>query len=718
MASKLQRWVDLLAALLDRRHAATFEELAREVPEYALSLRTIDGLPDGKERDTRLASLKRTFERDKQELRAFGVPIASAADGDGNNEGAYRLQGRDFYLPYLSFMTREGARVEPARVDRNGYRALASLALDHDELSAIVNAAAVVRSLGDPLLVADADNALRKLAVDLPVDAMESPGEQTLLLPRARPANRTFEVLTDALYRRKRLSFGYHALSTDAIERREVEPFGLFFLHGHWYLAARDLVRSELRNFRLNRVSAPSVNTGSPLTPDYEVPASFRLRDHAASRHAWELGESDVTRVVVAVRGTSGPALAAAKLGGSVDGSPDLRVFDVRRADTFLRWLLSSAGALVPVEPEEFVGQFRVVVNEVASLYAAPPADSSVDEGTTSAPDGRQQAAANGNPTEPWAPQGAAAQLRRVLQLVPSIADGEEHDLQSVAEAVGTDVPTLQRDLFSLVERYNAPGGFVEGIQILLEPGRVSALSGHLRRPMRLTVGELWALVLGLSVLRARRTPDEHGTIERAQEKLREVVAKLPDDPIPSAPFAAETAEIGDPAMLSAVTSAVAGRHRIRLVYRKSSSSSADARVVCPYSLVMSNGMLYLVAHCDRECGIRVFRFDRIEGVEATEDTFDVPADYRVDGVLRDGRAFQRPDAGRMRVRYSPRIARWIAEREGRAVRADGSLVMEHPLADPEWGMRHVLQYGADAEILSPPEMRERMRERLAAMSG
>jgi hypothetical protein len=50
-----------------------------------------------------------------------------------------------------------------------------------------------------------------------------------------------------------------------------------------------------------------------------------------------------------------------------------------------------------------------------------------------------------------------------------------------------------------------------------------------------------------------------------------------------------------------------------------------------------------------------------------------------------------------MKVKYSPKIARWIAEREGVELDADGSLTIEHPLADQEWGVRHVLQYGPDA---------------------
>jgi predicted DNA-binding transcriptional regulator YafY len=38
-------------------------------------------------------------------------------------------------------------------------------------------------------------------------------------------------------------------------------------------------------------------------------------------------------------------------------------------------------------------------------------------------------------------------------------------------------------------------------------------------------------------------------------------------------------------------------------------------------------------------------------------------------------------------------------------------------VADDSWAVRHVLQYGPDAEILAPPELREVVRERLSATS-
>jgi predicted DNA-binding transcriptional regulator YafY len=71
-----------------------------------------------------------------------------------------------------------------------------------------------------------------------------------------------------------------------------------------------------------------------------------------------------------------------------------------------------------------------------------------------------------------------------------------------------------------------------------------------------------------------------------------------------------------------------------------------------------------------------------------------------------------------MRLRYSPRIARWIAEREGKSLAEDGSLTLEHPLADRDWAVRHVLQYGPDVTVLEPAAVREAVVRRLEGIIG
>jgi predicted DNA-binding transcriptional regulator YafY len=39
----------------------------------------------------------------------------------------------------------------------------------------------------------------------------------------------------------------------------------------------------------------------------------------------------------------------------------------------------------------------------------------------------------------------------------------------------------------------------------------------------------------------------------------------------------------------------------------------------------------------------------------------------------------------------------------------DGSVVLHHDVADPRWVVRHVLQYGGEAELVEPGELRERV---------
>ena len=72
--------------------------------------------------------------------------------------------------------------------------------------------------------------------------------------------------------------------------------------------------------------------------------------------------------------------------------------------------------------------------------------------------------------------------------------------------------------------------GFVEGVQIYHEGDTVSVVTPHFLRPMRLTMSELCALELGLTMLRRERTPEEHRAIDGALERLRGAIVRLPPD--------------------------------------------------------------------------------------------------------------------------------------------------------------------------------------------
>ncbi len=347
---KLLRWIDLIAALLRRRFPVSFSELARDVPAYAH-----EGAPS--------ETLQRMFERDKDELRSAGIAIETVNGADGE-PSQYRLKPEAFYLPYLVLAGADG----PSRASSagEGYRALRTLALPPEEAAMLRRAAERVVALGAPPLTADATRALRKLRYDLP-DELPMPANGA-----ADTNGAQFSTLMEAIERAKHVTFTYHSIGRDATESRVVEPYGLVYLTGHWYLVAHEPRVDGIRLFRTTRMRDVRVNSKAPATPDFVVPASFDLKAHARSRQAWELGTGDMEAIDVHFSGRGGDVTAALRLGEALDAGAahsTQRRFLVRRRDTFLRWLLTFAGDARPVAPPAVVDAWQALVHDTLAAH-------------------------------------------------------------------------------------------------------------------------------------------------------------------------------------------------------------------------------------------------------------------------------------------------------------------------------------------------------------
>ncbi len=108
-----------------------------------------------------------------------------------------------------------------------------------------------------------------------------------------------------------------------------------------------------------------------------------------------------------------------------------------------------------------------------------------------------------------------------------------------------------------------------------------------------------------------------------------------------------------------------------------------------------------------------MFRVDRMESAVLTEERFDRPDGNTVEDLVNRGRMYLGHGEEKLVVRYSERIAPWIAEREGKEPSPDGSVTIEYELGDDEWAVEHVLSYGPEALVVSPNRVRELVRERL-----
>jgi proteasome accessory factor B len=364
--AKLQRWIDLLAALLQHRFGATFADLKTDVPAY------------GQGKDP--ATIARMFERDKDGLRALGIPIrVRDEETEEGQTQRYYIKAKEMYLPYLALVSRSAGAAPARPVPPAGYRAVPTLSFEPDEFSALIRAARRVKSVGDAALVRDAESAIRKLTHDLGVALGSVAGESesdAAPFPESGAAP-AVGVLGKALLRRKRVTFLYHSMGRDVTEERMVEPYGLVFANAHWYLAGRDVAADGLRKFRVSRMQRVVANAKKPQSADFEIPPDFNLAEYAVASRPWELGEDAPEEMVVEIRGDTGAALSLrtfGERGAEVIGAPARRRFQVRRIDSFVRWLMSFAGDVVPVSPPRLCEQYRNSIATTLAAYDGQPA--------------------------------------------------------------------------------------------------------------------------------------------------------------------------------------------------------------------------------------------------------------------------------------------------------------------------------------------------------
>lgn len=378
--SKTQRWLDLVAFLVGRRLPVPVEEIMEHVPAYAR--KWVDGS------DTERATARRTFERDKDELRRAGIPIETVPYTV--NYGAEQLEGyvlrrRDFYLPYLRLLRRETGAADGAGEIARAAPSISSVSdevakpyplpeveLMPEEATAALDALRDVARLPAFPFAREARSALRKLAFDLDVGALASSPVLFVDRPGAGEVRRRLRPLSEALLARKTVRFRYHGVRRGTPTDREVRPYGLFFQRGSWYLVGHDDGRDATRVFRVGRMEEVERNTKSPNTPDYEIPADFRLAEHL-SREAWELGDEPPIRALVRFRFPLSLWAERNGHGEAVEEGADgsvVRAFDVQQVDPFLRWLLSLEGEAEVVSPPELAAELRRMAAEVAALYA------------------------------------------------------------------------------------------------------------------------------------------------------------------------------------------------------------------------------------------------------------------------------------------------------------------------------------------------------------
>lgn len=292
MIDRLERLTNLVATLLDTRRPLTLEEIVEVVPGY----------PADK------SAYRRQFERDKETLRGIGIPVRiESVDALGPEQG-YRILPDEYYLPPLD--------------------------LTPDEQAALHVAVTAVRLEGAP---APAE-ALWKLG--------GREGEAANALA-ALPTVPALPALFDAYRSRATVAFRHRG------ELRHLDPWGILFRRGHWYVIGHDHDRGDRRSFRVDRIDG-EVDAGPPHA--FEPPPHLDPGT-VVGDEPWRYGEEDVVTARVAFDAEHSSAVVEQVGEGAVverrqDGAVvvELPVTNTAAFRSFVLGYLDGAEVLAPPE--------------------------------------------------------------------------------------------------------------------------------------------------------------------------------------------------------------------------------------------------------------------------------------------------------------------------------------------------------------------------------
>ncbi|MEV4311851.1 YafY family protein [Actinocrispum sp. NPDC049592] len=169
------------------------------------------------------------------------------------------------------------------------------------------------------------------------------------------------------------------------------------------------------------------------------------------------------------------------------------------------------------------------------------------------------------------------------------------------------------------------------------------------------------------------------------------------------------------PEHLVTTASAVWEQRRIAVKYRRWGNSEVD-RVIEPLGLVLKNGTWYLIANSNGEA--RTYRVSRILSIEP-RDLFDRPEDFdlarhwetaseRVQTTLWKGEAKVRLTERGLKLAFllGPVVGRALQDTDHHPDE-DGWTTVTLPIETNMHALHAILQLGADAEVLEPPELRQ-----------
>lgn len=162
---------------------------------------------------------------------------------------------------------------------------------------------------------------------------------------------------------------------------------------------------------------------------------------------------------------------------------------------------------------------------------------------------------------------------------------------------------------------------------------------------------------------------------------------------------------------------AIRNKLKVRITYHSFGQDVDTLRIIRPYELLLNDGALNVVGFCELRNDLRDFRVSRIKDVTLLEETFSIPEDYYLKRARNKFIHLSGNDIEEIILEFTGQTAKYIQEYEAELadeiLQTDDGITFIRNTAVTEELVRFILQFGSGVKVLSPPSLRERVKNEL-----
>ena len=169
-----------------------------------------------------------------------------------------------------------------------------------------------------------------------------------------------------------------------------------------------------------------------------------------------------------------------------------------------------------------------------------------------------------------------------------------------------------------------------------------------------------------------------------------------------------------------ALCQALLSRKRVDMAYYSRPTDSVSDRQVSPQRLIYYRDNWYLDAWCHLRRGLRSFAVDAIKSLSIASEAAKEVDEALLNSELESGYGiFSGAVTSEAVLRFSPETARWVSRETWHPQQSSeydeaGYYLLRVPYSQDTELVMDILKYGAEVEVLEPPELRDKVGERSA----